>query len=284
MKKYAVLGMDVEDWFHLDYFKKKECDASQSTMDGLIIYLELLNKYNIKTTFFVVGELVSQYKNELEMVLTHGHEIALHSFAHQRPLNLSIEEFREDTVKGLKVLKEILNVVPKGYRAPCFSLDRERLDILKNEYNLKYDSSKIKFDSHDLYGRIDVEDFLKVKNDIYLKDEFLEFEASSVEFLGKNVPVSGGGYLRIFPWFLTKFLLKKYLKTQGNYFFYIHPFEFSKNYNIKVPENTNLKTKFRFKLGRKSVENKMHKLIKLLKENNYEFVTFEELYAEKLGL
>lgn len=281
MKKYAVLGMDVEDWFHLDYFKKEECDTTQSTMDGLSIYLDLLNQYQIKTTFFVVGELVSQYKKELELILKYGHEISLHSFAHQRPLQLSIEEFRKDTQKGIDIFKEVLNIDVKGYRAPCFSLDRERLDILKNEFKLDYDSSKIKFDAHDLYGRIDLDDFQKISNDIYIKDQFQEYEASTVEFKGKNLPVSGGGYLRIFPWFLTKFLLKKYLKTQGNYFFYIHPFEFSKNYNIKVPSNTSFVTKLRFKLGRRSVANKMHKLIKLLQENGYEFVTFEHLHAQK---
>lgn len=283
MKKYAVLGMDVEDWFHLDYFNKEECDTSQSTMDGLTLYLDLLKQYEIKTTFFVVGELVSKYKDELNLILEHGHEIALHSYSHIRPLNLSISEFREDTQKGMAVLKDVLNVDPQGYRAPCFSLDRERLDILKNEFNLIYDSSKIKFDSHDLYGRIELNDFDSLAEDIYKKDLFLEFEASTVEIFGKSLPVSGGGYLRIFPWFLTKTLLKKYMKTNGNYFFYIHPFEFSKNYNITVPENTDFKTKLRFNTGRRSVEKKMHKLIKLLKQNDYEFVTFRDLYSGKIN-
>lgn len=282
MKKYAVLGMDVEDWFHLDYFNKEECNINQSTMDGLSVYLDLLKQYEIKTTFFVVGELVPKYQEELKLILEHGHEIALHSYSHIRPLNLSIPEFIEDTRKGMAVLKDVLNIEPKGYRAPCFSLDRERLDILNNEFNLLYDSSKIKFDSHDLYGRIDLNDFNSLSKDIYKKDAFLEFEASTVEIFGKSLPVSGGGYLRIFPWFLTKALLKKYMKTNGNYFFYIHPFEFSKNYNITVPENTDFKTKLRFNAGRKSVEKKMHKLISLLKQNDYEFVTFRDLYSGKI--
>jgi len=277
MKKYAVLGMDVEDWFHLDYFKKEDCNTNQSTMDGLDIYLDLLNEYNIKTTFFIVGELVSQYEKQLKRIIAEGHEIALHSYLHIRPLNLSIDDFRKDTERGLSVLKDTLGVDAKGYRAPCFSLDRERLNILKEEFNLSYDSSKIKFDSHDLYGRIDLDSFQELKKDIYRKDDFFEFEASTVEIFGKSIPVSGGGYLRLFPWVVTKMLLKKYLKSNGNYFFYIHPFEFSKNYAVKVPDNTDRKTKFRFNAGRRSVNNKMHKLIKLLIENQYEFVTFQEL-------
>lgn len=283
MKKYAVLGMDVEDWYHLDYFEKNNCNTKQSTMDGLEIYLNLLNKYDIKTTFFVVGELIEEYTELLKLVKSYGHEISLHSFQHIRPLKLSIDEFREDTKIGLEKLKQSLQIEPLGYRAPCFSLDRERLDILKDEFNMKYDSSKIKFDAHDLYGRIDLSDYKEINNNTYHKDDFFEFEAGTVELFGKNIPVSGGGYLRIFPWFVMKTLLKKYLKKNNNYFFYIHPFEFSKNYKVQVPKDTSFLTKFRFNAGRKSVERKMHNLIKLLKENGYEFATFSQIIKNMDG-
>jgi hypothetical protein len=95
--------------------------------------------------------------------------------------------------------------------------------------------------------------------------------------MGKSFPISGGGYLRIFPWVLTKFLLGKLFKTDKNYFFYIHPFEFSKNYKLTLPVGTNILTKIRFNLGRRSVEKKFSKLVKLLQENNFDFVRFEDL-------
>src|SRR3989442_648447 len=41
-KRTAVLSMDVEDWYHLDYFHRPSCDASCSLLDGLDVYLELL--------------------------------------------------------------------------------------------------------------------------------------------------------------------------------------------------------------------------------------------------
>lgn len=276
MKKYAVLGMDVEEWYHLDYFLDEKTDKSQSTLDGIEIYLTLLKKYGIKTTFFVVGELVEKLESVLKRILNEGHEIALHSFHHKRPLSMTLEEFRIDTEKTIKIIKEKLQYEVKGFRAPCFSLDKERLNILQ-QLPLKYDASKINFNNHQLYGNLDVSDFQNLAPDIYFKDSFYEFETSTVSMLGKNIPISGGGYLRILPWKVTEYLLQTYLKKQKNYFFYIHPFEFSRNYNIKLPSDTEMITKFRFHHGRKTVENKMHRLIKVLKENNYEFVKFEDL-------
>lgn len=276
MKKYAVLSMDVEDWYHLDYFNKNECNLNQSTLDGIDIYLDLLDQYDIKTTFFIVGELVEALKDKIKLIQDKGHEVSLHSHSHVRPLQLNLEDFRKDTLLGIESFKKFVEIDVKGYRAPCFSLDRDRLEILR-ELGFHFDSSKIKFDQHDLYGRIDLSDFSESGPNIYNQDGFFEFEASTVEVLGKSIPVSGGGYLRIFPWKLTKALLKKYFKTNKHYFFYIHPFEFSKNYNVEIPETTSFLTKLRFRKGRKTVSYKMHKLITLLKENNYEFVTFNQI-------
>lgn len=278
MKKYAVLGMDVEDWFHLDYFNPDECNQQTSTLDGLDIYLDLLKEHSIKTTFFVVGDIVEKKASILKRIISDGHEIALHSFNHKRPLLMTLEEFKIDTQKSIDVVRKQLDYEVKGFRAPCFSLDRDRLNIL-SDLGLQYDASKIKFNDHALYGNLDVSDFDSINDDIYNKNGFYEFETSTVNLFNKNLPISGGGYLRIFPWFITKFLLKRYLKKQNNYFFYIHPFEFSQNYKIKVPANTKLLTKLRFNLGRKTVLKKTNRLIKFLNENNYEFVKFEDLLA-----
>ena len=282
MEKFAVLSMDVEEWYHLDYFKQEQCNQKQSTLDGLHLYLEILNQYQIKTTFFVVGEIIEKIIPQLKKIIENGHEIGLHTYSHQRPLSMSLEEFRKDTTKTIETIREKLNYGVKGFRAPCFSLDKERLNILQ-QIGLKYDASKINFSDHKLYGNLDVSDFNKIELDIFKKNDFFEFETSTVPLNGKNIPISGGGYLRIFPWFLTKTLLKKYFKTNGNYFFYIHPFEFSKNFSIKVPSETGFLTKIRFRRGRKSVESKTHQLIKLLKKNNYKFVTFEDLLKRYSG-
>lgn len=278
-KKYAVLSMDLEDWFHLDYFEKMSCDESISTLDGVDTYLNLLDEYGIKTTFFTVGELAKGLEPLIKKIQERGHEIGIHSFHHKRPLTLSIEEFREDTIKAKASIQKIIGNQPLGYRAPCFSLDRARLDILR-ELGFSYDTSKIDFADHPLYGKMDVNDFNRPYPWVFEQNGFVEFEVSTSKVLGKSFPVSGGGYVRILPWFLMKRLLKKYLKKESFYFFYIHPFELSKVLDIPFPQNTSASTRFRFSKGRASVENKIRNLIGLLQEEGYTITTFSQLKQE----
>lgn len=278
-KKYAVLSMDLEDWFHLDYFEKNQCDQRVSTLDGVDIYLDLLDEYSIKTTFFTVGELTNQLEPLLKKIQERGHEIGIHSHHHKRPLTLTLEEFREDTLKAKASVQKITENRPLGYRAPCFSLDRLRLDILK-ELDFSYDTSKIDFADHPLYGKMDINDFKQPYPWVFEQNGFVEFEVSTSKVLGKSFPVSGGGYVRILPWFLMKVLLKKYLKKNNFYFFYIHPFELSKVLDIPLPPNTSASTRFRFNKGRFSVDRKIRQLIELLNKEGYTITTFAHLKQE----
>lgn len=197
MKK-AVLSIDVEDWYHLEYFKGNLNDKSQSILDeGLNEFINIVSKDNIRATFFIVGELISSQIELLQMIIVQDHEIAGHSYSHIRPLTQSLDEFRSDSTKLIKEFREVLNISNPGYRAPCFSLDNQRLQILK-ELNYSYDSSKISAGFHPLYGSINIDNHKKLSDNVYSDESFTEFELPTQRFLGKNVPISGGGYRRIF--------------------------------------------------------------------------------------
>ena len=267
--------MDIEDWYHLDYFNKDECDKRYSMLDGLDIYTEILTKNKIKSSFFVLGELSNSIKPTLLKLSNDEHDIGSHGWSHLKPLEMSIPNFTEDIKKSKSELENVLSKKVEGYRAPCFSLDRERLDIVKSQ-GYMYDSSRIEFSDHPLYGKIDLEGFETISKNIFRKDSFYEFQVSTQNILGKNIPVSGGGYVRIFPWLLMKKMIGKYIDNNELYVFYIHPFEFS---NKKNPTHlpSSIASKYRFSLGRSSVENKFQKLLDLLKRNNFEFTTFSDL-------
>jgi len=273
--KIAVFSIDVEEWYHLEYFKNSNTDKSKSVMDGLYTFIKIIDKHNIKASFFIVGELIQTLKKAIKKLDIEGHDIGLHSYFHKRPVVQNIKEFIKDTEDTLSEIKSILPNNSFGYRSPCFAIDRQRLDeIIK--LRIKYDASKITQKEHPLYVNLDLYGFEKQERDIYKKDSFKAFEVSTIKFLGVNIPIAGGGYLRIIPWPLYIWLLKKYLKKSNFINFFIHPFELS-NANFELPENTTFLTKFRYNYNRNKVERRLNKIIKLLKENGYNFKTFSQI-------
>ena len=106
-KKIAVISIDVEEWFHLEYFKNSKCDKSISTLDGLDNFIDLINKNKIKSSFFIVGELIEYLKTSIKKLDETGHDISLHSFFHERPITLSENDFDFD-IKSVNELKNIL--------------------------------------------------------------------------------------------------------------------------------------------------------------------------------
>ena len=278
MKK-AVLSIDVEDWYHLDYFNKNNCDTSYSMLDGLNQYIDLIDELSLPSSFFVLGEIAEKRIDFFKDLALRGHDISSHGWDHQRPMTMNEDTFKKDIQRCYEVMAEINDGGNFGYRAPCFSLDRKRLEIIK-ELGFSYDSSRIEFDDHPLYGSLDMSGFNLHEERIFRHDNFFEFEVSTVSILGKNIPISGGGYLRIFPWIVMKQLIKKYLNQNELYVLYIHPFELSQLAAPNLPSSTSNLTKFRFDYGRSKVIYKIKKLIDLLDKNGYEFSTFSKIRNE----
>ena len=276
--------MDVEEWFHLDYIKNRS--SSFTMLDGLDRFVEFADNENIPATLFALTDLLPKLSTSFKSAITNGHEIALHGTSHKRPLEMSLDEFEADCRKGMRSFQKNLGFVPCGYRASCFSLDRDRMDILKNKFDFFYDASRIDFDAHPLYGSMDMTGFTKLAEGVYVEnhDGFVEFELPTVKFLGKSLPISGGGYLRIFPWFFLSFLIRRYIKNNPFFSIYIHPFEMSSVKPLPVPELGFLNN-LRFKYNIKSVPAKMEKLIKLLKQEGYEFMTYSQAqnYYRSIG-
>lgn len=275
MKK-AVVSIDLEDWYHLDYVDIKK--SNYTMLDGFENILSETEGRKIPISVFCVTEILDSLKNFFKGI-DHSYldniDIGLHGIDHTRPLLLEPKEFRKTVSDGKKILEDFFGKEVLGYRAPCFSLDRERLDILIEE-GYSYDSSYIKFKDHPLYGEIDLRGFVSVQDNIYQKDNFYEFEISTLNIAKKNIPISGGGYLRIFPWYIFSRMLNKYLSFNDNYTIFLHPFEFS---NLKTPavKELTFMNKFRFKYNQQNGLTKLVKLLNLLSKNNIKFTNYKEL-------
>jgi len=276
IKKTAVFTIDVEEWYHLEYFKNVKTNKKLSTLDGLDRFNEILDRHNIKASFFIVGELMEKLSDQIKKLKQQGHDIGIHSFYHKRPIKQTVAEFSSDVSQCIDKLSNIIPNESFGYRAPCFALDRERLEVL-SKLNLNYDSSKINQKEHPLYVNLDISNFTTlIKNGVYEKDKFKVFEVSTVRFLSKQIPISGGGYLRLIPWPLYFWLLKKYIKKNNFFTFFIHPFELSET-NFPLPKKTSLFTRYRYNRNRKKVACRIEKVIKLLKDNDFTFKTFSQI-------
>tara|TARA_B100001057_G_scaffold26592_1_gene24383 strand:- start:6379 stop:7230 length:852 start_codon:yes stop_codon:yes gene_type:complete len=280
MKK-AVLSIDVEDWFHLDYFNRDECDTDYSMMDGLETYLNLINSYNLPSSFFVLGEIAEKRLEYFTGLSKSGYDISSHGWDHTRPMTMTLDEFENDIKKSCKVLNKINNNNKFGYRAPCFSLDKQRAELIKR-YDFSYSSSRIDFTNHPLYGSLDINEYEKVEKFIYKKDSFFEFELSTTKIYKKTLPICGGGYLRILPWQIMKKLVHDYLLKENVFFFYIHPFELSNNAPPKKPISASRTSNLRFKYNLGKVESKFKSLIELIDKHEYEFCDFVGLREEIL--
>lgn len=272
-KKIAVLSMDVEDWYHLYYFLGK-ADNSYSMIDGFETYVELMNKYDIKTTFFVLSELADNIKHQLRYAVSCGHEIACHGKRHIRPIDISCEEFRAEIIDAKQKIEDIIGKEIKGYRAPCYGIDNERYKIVE-DVGFKYSSSKMNVKGHPLYGELNLDEFNQINDGIYTKSGMTEFALSTQKIFGKDIAVSGGGWIRLLPWkVFMKPLVNRYIKNSNTYFLYIHPFELSKK-EMPAVNNTGLMINLRARIGRNNVEKRIECIINMLKSYNYSFTTFE---------
>lgn len=272
MKKYAIFTMDIEAFSDTECLKNKSFDHSNEMFDGIENYLALLDKYNIKANLFVVANTINKIKDILTKAILNGHKVGIHGYEHIAPLLLKTNDFKEDIKKAKNLIENELNIKVYGHRAPCFSINEERLDILK-ELGLKYDSSYLDYPFTYHNGHLNLDSFIKICDQIYKKNEFYEFSIPVCE----KFPIGGGGYVRIAPWPFIRHHLKKYLKNETIYIFYLHPFEVS---NAHVPKISKLKGYDRVYLEYNKNKNylkRIEKIIKLLIKEEFQFTTFEDI-------
>ncbi len=274
-KKYAVFTMDVETFSDTECVEYSGVKVKDDLLDGFDEYIRLLDKYHIKGTLFTVGKLAPKIKDKLCACIQNGHRIALHSYNHVAPMKQSVAQFREETRRAKAMMDEMLNTDVTGFRAPCFSMDSERLEVLR-ELGFSYDSSHLNFPAARNTVKLDLSDFDVVRKGMFHKKGFYEFGMSRSTLFGRPYPISGGGYLRLGHWGYLRSRVQQYIKKNDYYVFYLHPFEMTRK---KVPIVKGLKSYDNYYLQRgiRSYRNKVEQIICMLKRENYEFVTYEEL-------
>jgi polysaccharide deacetylase family protein (PEP-CTERM system associated) len=226
-----ALSIDLEEWYHSELVEGKRSPISR-VAEATRPILDLLDQYQTKATFFVVGEVAEQNPDLILSIFQRGHEIGCHGFSHKLLWQLDGSLFREELKHFHSVMEGILGKVRiKGFRAPCFSLDHRTKWVLRVllDFGYQYDSSIFPAKISPLYGmsgapahpyRVSLEDLRKEDP----QSPLIEFPISLLT-LGKwRVPIAGGGYFRMYPLPLLHWGLKR-MSRQHSFLIYYHPWE-----------------------------------------------------------
>ncbi|MGN0173444.1 MAG: polysaccharide deacetylase family protein, partial [Acutalibacteraceae bacterium] len=103
--------------------------------------IEIFKKYNVKVTFFVVGEWVDKYPESVKALSDAGHEIMNHSNTHPHMPQLSIEKMTEEINACNDKIEKITGKRPTLFRAPYGDYDNNLIDVLSslNMYCIQWD-------------------------------------------------------------------------------------------------------------------------------------------------
>ena len=231
MNKSNVMSVDVEDYYQVAALAKSIAPDEWEQQESRVVantrrLLDLFAEKKVKATFFVLGWVADREPQLVKEIHSQGHEIASHGYSHQLIYNQSPSVFKEETIRSKKILEDLTGEEVLGYRAASYSITKRNLwalDILA-EAGFTYDSSIFPI-RHDRYGIADAKTIphkLATPNGA----ELIEFPLTTRRMGKLNIPVAGGGYFRLYPYFLTRHFLKAVNKKQGEQFvFYLHPWE-----------------------------------------------------------
>jgi len=208
-------AVDREDWHSMEY----RVEANTHRL------LELLERHETRATFFTLGWVAEKSPGLVRDIQKAGHEVASHGYSHQLIYNQTPEVFREETRRSKKILEDITGEPITGYRAASYSItnqSRWALDILAEE-GFVWDSSIFPV-HHDRYGMPGTPRWphrLTTDNG----NELAEFPLSTLKFPGYTLPIAGGGYFRLFPYWFSRWGLGSINRQSQPFVFYLHPWE-----------------------------------------------------------
>ena len=257
-----ALTIDVEDYFQVSAFAPHIARADWHRLEcrveaNIERILLLLESRRIHATFFTLGWIAERYPAMLRRVAGAGHEVASHGYAHLRASDQSAAQFADDVRRSKTILEQLTGLPVHGYRAPSFSISAANLwafEVLQ-EAGYRYSSSIYPI-RHDHYGMPDAPRFAWRPQGPH---GVLELPVSTVRLRGRNLPAGGGGYFRLMPYALSRWLLRRINSRDGQAgIFYFHPWELDPGQ--PRPPGLSAKTRFRHYLNLGRMEARLARL------------------------
>jgi len=202
------------------------------------VILEFLNYHNVKATFFILGSVAKDIPSLVYKIASNGHEIGSHGMHHQFLHLLPKNIVRQHINDSKKIIEDAASKKIYGFRAPFFSINDKTLYIFDEivDAGFKYDSSIYPISGHDLYGISGA-----IKSVHKMKNGLIEMPLSVRKIMGLTLPVLGGGYFRLYPYYFNKIALKSLNASNMPGMIYLHPYELGGEYqkvnNLNVLKN-----------------------------------------------
>lgn len=221
--------VDVEEYFQVvalaPYAPMSRWESFESRVEASVdALLALMDTHGAYGTFFTVGWVAERHPAMMRRLVAAGHEVASHTYDHQRIPHQTPEHFRESVRRTKCAIEDITGSEVMGFRAPSFSITEGHewaLDILIEEGH-RYDSSLFPV-KREGYG------YPSGKQDPYVLERpaglLVEFPPVTLDVMGQRLPAAGGAYFRILPPQLVHAALRSAEARAQPGTFYIHPWE-----------------------------------------------------------
>lgn len=296
MNPSILLTIDVEDWFQVENFKsyipfstwdskdfriEKNIHTILDLLDSVYPQQKITNTQTVspKATFFILGWIAERFPLLVQEVHNRGHEVASHGYNHDICSNLSDEELKKDLTESRKILEDTISSSVEGYRAPNFSISDNILKMIEH-CGYQYDSSYNSFSGNERYGSIDLTRAEKKDACYKINNNFFELPISNFQFKKRVIPLGGGGYFRLFPFYLFKLGMKSVLKNNKAFIFYVHPWEFDPSQPLV--EQASSVFKFRHYINLNKTKHKLNVLMKSFSDHN--FITCRDYIKKNYNL
>ena len=254
--------IDVEDYFQVSAFaphiSRSEWELRECRVERNVErILDMLRRRNVQATFFTLGWIAQRYPQLVRDIVAGGHELASHGWDHQRASDLTPQEFFKDISRAKALLEDLGGVPVLGYRAPSFSIGRANpwaFDELERA-GYRYSSSVYPI-VHDHYGMPEAPRFAFDAT----PQGFIEVPPTTLRLLSRNLPSSGGGYFRLLPYGVSRWMLRHVNQTERqSAIFYFHPWEIDPD-QPRV-DGVSRKARFRHYLNLQRMESRLERLL-----------------------
>ncbi|HRZ59784.1 MAG TPA: DUF3473 domain-containing protein [Rubrivivax sp.] len=257
-----ALTIDVEDYFQVSafapYIDRAGWDARECRVERNVErILALLDEHGATATFFVLGWVAERYPQLVRRIAAQGHEVASHGYGHERASDLAPPDFDADVRRAKGVLEDLSGTAVAGYRAPSFSIGPGNwwaFDALAASGH-RYSSSIYPI-RHDHYGMPDAPRFAHP-----VADGLIEIPITTLRMLDRNLPSSGGGYFRLLPYAVSRWMLRRVNTVDRQpAVFYFHPWEIDPG-QPRI-DGIDAKTRFRHYLNLERTEGRLRSLLR----------------------